>query len=69
MSRQELTSSNRALKQRLRDEIDAQIREYLQRGGRIEVINDSGVRPPPMGAAWDSAEDHRGVTAGVNRAS
>jgi hypothetical protein len=45
-------------KQHLRDEITEQIREYLQRGGEIEVLNDNRTVSAPVGASvWSDLDD------------
>jgi hypothetical protein len=42
----------------LRDEITEQIREYLQRGGEIEVVQDPRIeRPPAVGSIWNDVAD------------
>ena len=47
-------SSNSWAKQRASDEIDAQIAEYLKRGGKIDVVDDVRQAPsnPPVGSVW-----------------
>jgi len=40
-------------KHRLREQISAQVDEYLQRRGTIEVLSPgASSRPPPAGRAW-----------------
>ncbi len=58
MSRHERNGSSPSEKNRMRDEIDAQITEYLQKGGHIEVINDSNPRRTPVGSVWDQPYDY-----------
>jgi len=46
--------ANPGEKSRMRDEIDAQIREFLQRGGKIDVLT-ANQRPPrdsAIGSVW-----------------
>jgi len=44
-------------KNRVRDEIAAQIRDFLQRGGKIDVLtNGQGDKRNTIGSAWHSEE-------------
>ena len=44
-------------KANLRDEITDQIREFLQRGGKIEVVEDKPNRPgSPVGSIWSGVD-------------
>ncbi len=44
-------------KANLRDEITDQIREFLQRGGRIEVVEGQPKRPgSPAGSIWSTPD-------------
>ncbi len=53
-----VNSPGKTEKQHLRDEITEQIREYLQRGGQIEVLNDNRVASASAGASvWSELED------------
>ncbi|MEM9255806.1 MAG: hypothetical protein AAGA91_10170 [Pseudomonadota bacterium] len=49
-------------KRRMRTEIEAQIREFLYKGGRIEVVNDSEYldlrRPRSVGHLRDGSPKH-----------
>jgi hypothetical protein len=58
MKRQDRNTISPNEKDRMRDEIDAQIREYLQKGGHIEVISENDIRRPPVGSVWDTAQDY-----------
>ncbi len=41
-------------KNRIREEIDAQVREFIQRGGKIDQLSASGLRQRPnaIGSVW-----------------
>ena len=46
----------------LRDEITDQIREYLQRGGKIDVVEDKPNRPgSPVGSIWSGVDQGLGL--------
>ena len=49
-------------KNRIRDEIDEQIREYLQQGGKIDVLGAND-RPPQnaIGSVWHGSDDIPGI--------
>lgn len=47
------TRSNPNEKHRMREEIDAQVREYLQRGGKIDVLlANQRQRDTAIGSVW-----------------
>ena len=49
-------------KNRIRDEIDAQIRDFLKHGGKIDVLstNPYGQRPV-VGTAWHNQDEFFGL--------
>jgi len=56
--------TNTSEKNRIRDEIDEQIRAYLQRGGKIDVLNtDRDSRRRVVGSVWDAPDDVSGLGA------
>lgn len=56
--------TNISEKNRIRDEIDAQIREYLQRGGKIDVLTgNQDSRRRAVGCVWHGPEDTSGLGA------
>lgn len=51
-------------KTRLRDQITEQIREYLQRGGEIEIVQDQRhSRAPLVGSIWSDVNDDLDVSS------
>ena len=51
-------SRNITEKNRTRDEIDEQIREYLKRGGKIDVLSGNQAKTGnTMGSVWHGPED------------
>lgn len=54
-------TANTTEKNRIRDEIDRQIREYLQRGGKIEVLSGKQAKAGnAIGSVWHGSEDMPG---------
>ncbi|AQA17544.1 hypothetical protein BST95_04160 [Halioglobus japonicus] len=54
--------TNEVEKTRIRDEIDAQIAEYLKAGGEIDVLSDTPNRgKSPMGSVWHNGDDLPGI--------
>lgn len=53
-----IDSSGSCEKERIRDEIDEQIREYLRKGGRIQVLSRPGTdMDTNRGCVWQSTFD------------
>lgn len=54
--------ANISEKRRIRDEIDEQIRAYLQQGGKIDVLtaNERGTRNA-IGSVWHGSDDIPGI--------
>ena len=49
-------------KNRMRDEIDEQIREYLKQGGKIDVLTGNQRDPRnAIGSVWHGPEDISGI--------
>lgn len=49
---------NESEKNRIRDEIDAQIAEFLLAGGKINVLSDNPkASKPAIGSVWHTGED------------
>ena len=49
-------------KDRIRDEIDAQIRQYLQQGGKIDVLSANNRTPgQAIGSVWHGSDDVYGI--------
>ena len=48
------TRHNSSEKNRIREEIDAQVREFIRRGGKIDQLGTSGLRQQPdaIGSVW-----------------
>lgn len=45
-------------KNRIRDEIDAQVRHYLQQGGKIDVLSANNRAPgQAIGSVWQDLDD------------
>lgn len=59
--KQTIDSSNMTEKNRIRDEIDEQIREYLKRGGKIDVLSGKQTKTGnPVGSVWHGSEEMPG---------
>ena len=49
-------------KNRIRQEIDAQVHKYLQQGGKIDVLSTREGKPrSAIGSVWRGAEDIPGL--------
>ena len=49
-------------KNRIRDEIDEQIREYLRQGGKIDVLSANYRNPrSAIGSVWHGSDDIPGL--------
>lgn len=49
-------------KNRIRDEIDRQVRAYLQQGGKIEVLSATNRQVGSLiGSVWHGSEDLPGI--------
>lgn len=49
-------------KNRIRDEIDAQIRQYLQQGGKIDVLSANNRNTGrTIGSVWHGSDDIPGI--------
>lgn len=58
---QERDKINVTEKNRIRDEIDEQVRDYLRRGGKIDVLSvNQNSTGNAMGSVWHGSEDMPG---------
>ena len=49
-------------KNRIRDQIDEQIRQYLQQGGKIDVLSTNDRNPHnAIGSVWHGSDDIPGI--------
>ncbi len=44
-------------KDRIRVEIDDQVRQFLQQGGRIDVLNDKAGKQAQVAGRWQTLDD------------
>lgn len=53
--------TNTIERNRIRDEIEAQVREFLQQGGKIHVIGGGRAVQRTIGSVWHGHEEFNGL--------
>ena len=54
--------TNTVEKTRIRDEIEAQVQEFLSQGGKIDVVGTGQTgRRPTIGSVWHGQDDFAGL--------
>ena len=56
-------NTNESEKNRIRNEIDAQVEEFLKSGGKIDVVNGNQRSPKAsIGSVWRGSDDIPGLS-------